>query len=510
MKIVPYDYQLSAIRETRGHLVSGLQRVLVVAPTGAGKTTIAAEIVQGATAKARRVLFIAHRKELIDQASARLDRYDIDHGIIKAGTHRAKPRALVQVASIQTLVRRELPAVDLIIIDEAHRSKSKSYLQVLACYPQAVTLGLTATPWRLDGSGLGDLFQEMVVVCQPSYLIEREPAVLVQPRVFAPSAPDLKGVKVSKGDFEQGALQKLMATEASVEEIVTNWQRHAGDRLTVVFATGVNHSLMIRDAFRAVGISAEHVDGNTHPRERERILSQLAAGQVQVVTNCEVLTEGWDCPQVACAVLARPTKSLSLYLQMVGRVLRAHPGKDDAIILDHAGNHVEHGFATDDREWNLTGKTKMERAPSVKTCSACFACVPSNCAACPECGISFAGDLGGEGGHKTQVTRELVEVLPGSHVQLPRLAAYDRWLEAYRVQGREATMEEKQALYDALAVRCLEKGHKSGWIYHKYKQVLGKGPAPRLGTASPLAAAIAALKSRERTAALDLEALASG
>lgn len=496
-RIIPHDYQVTAIRNTKGYLIAGRKRVLIVAPTGAGKTTIAAEIITGAVDKARRVLFIAHRKELIDQASARLDRYGLDHGIIKAGTKRAKPRALVQVASIQTLTRRELPPADIIIIDEAHRSKSKSYMDVLAAYPHAVTLGLTATPWRLDGSGLGDLFQELVLVCQPGYLIDRDPAVLVKPRVFAPATPDLKGMKSSKGDYEQAALQALMSTEASVDEIVLNWQRHAAGRATVAFATGINHSLMIRDAFRAIGVAAEHIDGNTGNDERERILKNLDEGRVQLVSNCEVLTEGWDCPRVACAILARPTKSLSLYLQMVGRVLRATAGKADAIVLDHAGNHAEHGFATDDREWNLQGKKKQPKVAGIKNCPECFACCPSLCRTCPECGEEFMINESSDGDGKAQVTRELVEVLPGASL-LPPLERRDRWLEAYRVTGRAMTQAEKQALYDVLAAECLSKGRKTGWVYHKYKLVTGKGPSGRLRAESPHAEALLAKKAREQ------------
>lgn len=506
MRPSPHDYQCSAIESTREHVCNGRRRVLVVAPTGAGKTTIAAEIIHGAVAKGRRVLFLAHREELIGQASARLDLYDIDHGIIKAKTDRAKPRAQVQVASIQTLVRREMPVADLVIIDEAHRSKAASYLKVLAAYPDATVLGLTATPWRLDGSGLGDLFEAMVVVCQPKYLIERDPAVLVPARVFAPDTPDTSSIRTSKGDFEQAALQALMATQASVGEIVRNWQRLAGARQTVVFASGVAHSLMIRDAFRAVGVMAEHLDGQTHPVERAHIVGQLASGTLQLVTNVEVLTEGWDCPPVSCAVLARPTQSLSLYLQMCGRVLRAAPGKADALLLDHAGNHERHGFATDDREWDLAGKKKKERgAAPVKTCLECYACVPSGCAVCPECGHTFPVAERDENAKRT-ADRDLVEVQAGEErARFKRtLESRDKWLAEFFVPGRPATMDEKQALYDELARRCLADRRKTGWVAHKFKLVFGVWPVGALRKACPLADDLAAKKEQEQLAAYGL------
>jgi superfamily II DNA or RNA helicase len=500
---IPHDYQTTAIEATRDHLRAGRPSVLIVAPTGAGKTTIAAEIIHAAMARGSDVLFLAHRSELITQASKRLDLYGIDHGIIMPGTKRAKPRAQVQVASVQTLARRdEVPPADLVIVDEAHRAKAASYRRILEAYgANTRVLGLTATPWRLDGSGLGDLFAEMVVVCQPRYLIERTPAVLVSPRVFAPVTPDLGGVKVDKGDFEQAAIQKLMATVASVDEIIRNWRRYADGRLTVAFAAGVAHSLMIRDAFRAAGVAAEHIDGTTHPMERERILADLAAGRVQVVCNADVLCEGWDCPQVSCAVLARPTQSLSLYLQQVGRVLRAAPGKDDAIVLDHAGNWSRFGMPTDDREWDLAGRKKREKnAAPVKTCPECFACVPAGCTVCPECQTPFVAESGGGGGKK-EADRDLVEV---THMARPKLepitARGDRWLLAYRPEGREATMEEKQRLYDELARRCIEGNRKTGWIFHKFKLALGQQPAGQLRKRSPYGEEIGRRKDAERAA----------
>lgn len=498
---IPHDYQTTAIEATRDHLRDGRPSVLIVAPTGAGKTTIAAEIIHAAVARGSDVLFLAHRKELIDQASRRLDLYAIDHGVIMPGTKRAKPRAQVQVASVQTLARREeVPPAALVIVDEAHRAKAASYRRILEAYDgKTRVLGLTATPWRLDGSGLGDLFAEMVLVCQPRYLIERTPAVLVAPRVFAPVTPDLGGVKVDKGDYEQAAIQKLMATVASVDEIIRNWRRYADGRLTVAFASGVAHSLMIRDAFRAAGVAAEHIDGGTSTLERDRILADLAAGRVQVVCNADVLCEGWDCPQVSCAVLARPTQSLSLYLQQVGRVLRAAPGKADAIVLDHAGNWQRFGMPTDDRDWDLAGRKKREKSSApVKTCPECFACVPAGCAVCPECQVAFVAESTGGGGKK-EADRDLVEV---THLVRPKLepitARGDRWLLAYRVDGRDPTMEEKQALYDELARRCLQNGFKSGFVFHKFKLALGMEPSAVLRKRSPHGEAMAAKKAREK------------
>lgn len=489
--IKPHDYQESAIQATRECIRNGKKRVVIVAPTGAGKTTIAAEIIHSAVEKGSPVLFLAHRKELIDQASARLSLYGIEHGVIKAGV-KPNPDALVQVASIQTLLRRSAPKAAIVIVDEAHRAKAKGYLKQLEKYPDAVVLGLTATPWRLDGSGLGDIFEELVLVCQPGDLIDRDPPVLVRPRVFTPDSPNLKGVKVVNGDYEQAAIEALMATKASVSEITRNWTEKAAGRQTVCFATSIKHSLMIRDAFRELGVSAEHVDGETPMAEREGILADFAAGRVQVVTNCAILVEGWDCPQASCLVLARPTKSLTIFLQAVGRVLRVAPGKTDAIVLDHSGNHDYHGFATEPRPWTLKGREKKPGAAPVKTCLNCYACVPSLAKVCPECGEKFPPS---ERANAPQEDRDLVERQePKRSPGAPRFDGRDSWLARYWRKPEQRDIEYKQHLYEVLAEHCLRWAYKPGWIRHKYQLLTDQQPSGAVMYASRYADRLDALK----------------
>lgn len=367
-------YQINAIAETRRRMARA-RAVLINAPTGAGKTILGCQIIKQAVDKGRRVLFLAHRRELIDQCAAKLDEAGvIHHGVILAGHSKARaPHAPVQVASIQTLIRRELPPADLVMIDECHRALAKSYLNLLANYPAAKIIGLTATPERLDGKGLGDLFDDMVVVSTIPQLIAD--GYLVKPECYgAPSGgPDLSWVKKHRGDYHESQLQVVMDTTELTGELLTNWQRLAATMKTVVFATGIEHSQHIVNRFQSIGVNAAHLDGATPLPLRQQIISDWRSGAIQVVSNCSVLTEGFDFPSLECCVLARPTQSVAMYLQMAGRVMRPSSGKPGALILDHAGCFGVHGLPHEHREWTLEGETdrrKYKKSPP-KQCRVC-------------------------------------------------------------------------------------------------------------------------------------------
>ncbi len=313
-----------------------------------GKTTIAGEMIRSAAARDKRILFLAHRKELISQCSRRLADMGVDHGIIRANDSRRRPWLRVHVCSVPTLIRRNpLPPADLIFIDEAHRARGASYEQILKQYPQAVCIGLTATPARSDGRGMGRLFSSMVEC--PSLGELTEMGHLVPTRVFAPARPDLTGVHTTAGDYKKDELARAVDKPKLVGDVVSHWMKYARERLTVVFAVSIAHSRHLRDEFLQARIAAEHLDGETPERERDAILERLSSGRTQVLCNVGVLTEGWDCPATSCAILARPTQSVGLYLQMAGRILRPHPGKLDALILDHAGCTLQHGFIDEER-----------------------------------------------------------------------------------------------------------------------------------------------------------------
>jgi DNA repair protein RadD len=351
-------YQVEVIGEVPQVVAAGYRRVIVVAPTGSGKTIISAQIIKGAVAVGKRVLVLAHTREIIRQTSLKLFGHGIEHGIIQAGLV-ANPEGAVQVASIQTLWTRAMrldrmpmPPADLLIIDEAHHCPAQTYRKIIAEYPKAVLLGMTATPCRGDGRGLGGVFDAIVECPQVAELIAQK--YLVRTRVYAPVDPDLRGVETRHGDYVESRLAGRMDRADLVGDIVTHWHKYGERRKTVCFAVSVAHSVHIRNEFIKSGVRAEHVDGSTPKTERDATLARLASGETELVTNCMVLTEGWDLPAVSCCILARPTKKMGLYRQMIGRVLRPAEGKSNAVVLDHSGAVFRHGFVEDPVEWTLS------------------------------------------------------------------------------------------------------------------------------------------------------------
>src|SRR3990167_1228402 len=257
------DYQLAAIEAIRQRIREGVRSVLLESPVGSGKTQIAAELIRGATARSSHTVFLARLRELLAQSSTRLRDIDVDHGVIAPGLGSFKPWLPVQVASVQTLARRltSYDQVDLIVIDESHHfTKTSSYARILAAYPRAVIVGLTATPFRLDGRGLGDLFETKVVAAKPSELLDL--GFLVPMTGFAYDVPDLSDVKTKRGDYDQAGLELVMGKRRICGSIVDNWMEHARGERTVVFAVNVAHSKQIVERFVAAGVAAEHVDGD--------------------------------------------------------------------------------------------------------------------------------------------------------------------------------------------------------------------------------------------------------
>src|SRR6185369_13527766 len=373
-------YQVRALDDCRGAIRAGKRRVLLVAPTGSGKTTIAAEIIRSAIALGSRTLFLAHRRELLDQCHGRLLEFGVASGIIRADDPRMDPTQAVQVASVQTMVRRleqfPVAAFDLIIVDEAHHTRAATYAKILEHFSGARgVLGLTATPLRQDGRGLAESYDVLVEAASMRELVQL--AFLVPVRMYTAPDLDLSGVHRRQGDYVLSELGERMNRETLVGNIVGEWQRLASDRRSVVFATTVAHSQSIARRFMAAGIIAEHLDGTIADDERDAVLARVRSGETQVVTNCQILTEGWDSPEIACCVLARPTKSLGLYLQMSGRALRPAPGKTDCIILDHGNCFREHGGISD-RQWSLTAdKPKSAGTAPEKSCPGCGLIIPA-------------------------------------------------------------------------------------------------------------------------------------
>lgn len=473
--ISPRPYQLAGIAAARNLIAESIRRILLVLATGGGKTIIAALVALGAVQKGRRILFVGPRREIIAQAFWKLIEAGIPEmqcGVIMADGviphvhtrqpyNARRPNAQVQVASIQTLANRRLPPADVVFIDEAHHATSATWAKVIEHYTEAGAkiIGLTATPCRADGAGLGKLFDRLHVIASFADLAAQ--GYLVTPRVFTtPRAPDLSRVKVTRaGEYDQADLAATMRDRALVGDVVEHWQKLAEGRTTVVFAASVEHSRELCEAFRAAGIAADHVDANTPAEERDAALARLARGETTVLCNMGVCTEGWDLPRCKCVVLARPTKSLSLFLQMCGRGLRPWEGVS-AILLDHAGAVHEHGFPSDPREWSLDGKVKRASAVAVRTCPQCYAALPAGTRACTECGYVFPIE---ERGGLDVVDGELVET------------------DATTAKRAKSSMDERVKFYAEILAAGASSGRKVGWCRHRYREKFNAWPAgPRL------------------------------
>lgn len=461
--IVLRPYQANAVQNCRLALAGGLKRVMLCSPTGSGKTEIGMALVKGTRLKGRRVAFLCNRVHLVEQTSRRFSKSKIAHGVIQ-GENTRNVFEPVLVASIQTVARRGLPEVDLLIIDEAHTvAGSKDYRAVIAA-AKCPVIGLSATPYarglgkHYDELG-GPLFERMVIAATIPELIAD--GFLVDCDVYAPSEPDMTGIKQSRNafgdmDYSDADVARAVDKPELVGDIVTHWFRLAKGTPTVCFASNIAHSKHIVERFQAAGIPAEHIDCYTPEEERQAILRRIESGETLVISNVGILAEGWDFPACRTLILARPTRSLIRYIQMAGRVLRPHASKVKALILDHSGTVTRLGFPTDEFPLELddgkprqqqSGQQKERQEQLPKACPSCAYMKPAGVHQCPVCG--FAPER-----------RSDVEVADGELVLVQK----------------KADKLSKQAFYSQLLGVAESKGYRAGWVSHKYRERFGVWP----------------------------------
>jgi superfamily II DNA or RNA helicase len=376
----------------------------------------------------------------------------------------------VQVAAVQTLHRRAivgeammLPPADLLVIDECHHCPAMTYQKIVDAYPGAILLGLTATPCRGDGRGLGGVFDVLIECPQVASLIGQ--GYLVKTRCYAPVDPDLRGVRTVAGDYNEGQLADRMDRPQLIGDIVTHWHKFGERRKTVAFACSVAHSVHLRDEFIKSGVRAEHIDGGTPKPERDASLARLASGEIELVTNCMVLTEGWDMPEVGCCILARPTHKMGLYRQMIGRVLRPAEGKADAIVLDHSGAVFKHGFVEDPVTWTLDPDRHALSPAHAKRLEIGHASRLLECSQCAS--VRVAGEPCPHCGFLPQRPPRAIDFRDGDLAEVGR----DRRPGAVNVNATQW-----QAMLASIAN---ERGYKSGWVAYKYKEKFGHWPPTR-------------------------------
>jgi len=380
----------SAIVDAVREVYKTQKDVLLVSPTGSGKTVMFCYLAQAVTAKGRSVYILVHREELVDQVSKTLIDFGVPHGFIAAG----RPITVqpVMVCSVFTLANRvqDYPRPDMVIVDEAHHAAGGStWARVLGFWSQSYKLRVTATPIRLDGKPID--YQVMVEGPTVAQLIER--GDLCRFRMFTPPVV-LGKLRMRMGDFVKSDIAAAVDKPSITGDAVSHYKKLANGKRAIVFCISLEHAQHVAEAFQAEGFSAERIDGGMDRAKRKALVRRFSTGNLQVMTSCDLVSEGFDLPAIECAILLRPTASLGLYLQQVGRALRTFPGKEEAIILDHAGNAGRHGLPDDDREWkpepDVPGKAKKKKpVTSVRTCGECFAASRPGSLNCPYCGFAF-------------------------------------------------------------------------------------------------------------------------
>ena len=398
MAITLYEHQLQFVDELR-HAMTQTDSVLAQLATGGGKTCLAAHIAERAAARGHRVYFVVHRLTLLDQTAATFREFEIPHDFIVAGT-RYPDAHRVAIASIATLGRRleQIPAPALLVIDEAHLAMATTWAKVVRHYRQQGTriLGLSATPTRLDGRPLADLFGALVCGPSPRWLIDNK--FLSDYRAFAPSEVDLSGVRMKLGDFDHAALEAAVNKPALTGDAAKHYMKLAKGTRAIAYCVSIRHSQSVAAHFNEQGIPAAHLDGTTPREEQRRIIGAFADGEIHVLCNVDLLTTGFDLSAQAgkevpieTIIGLRPTASVALHLQMLGRGLRRKPYP--AIFLDHASNLRRLGFPDDAREWTLAGQPKRgkpEKATDAvsRHCPECHA-LHRPAPTCPECGHEY-------------------------------------------------------------------------------------------------------------------------
>lgn len=435
-------YQTDIINDVKTAYRKGRQAPCIVLPCGGGKSVIVAEIAKRTTAKGNRVLFIVHRKELCDQIRNTFEAWGVDMDLCTIGMVQTVCRHLEAIAP---------PA--LIITDENHHSKANSYMKIYKAFPDAHRVGVTATPVRLDGSGLKDVNDELVVGVNAKWLINNH--YLAPYDYYAPSLVDLTGLKTVRGEFDIKSAEKLMLKKAIFGDVIENYKKLANGRQAICYCVSVKHSVAMAQAFNDAGIDAMHIDGETPKDKRDKIIEMFRDGQTDILCNVDLISEGFDVPDCGCAILLRPTKSLTLYIQQSMRCMRYKPGKR-AVIIDHVGNYARFGLPDADRQWTLEGKPKRSTKNkskddvNIRECTNCFRIFPAvvngeKVTVCPFCGYVFPE--------------------PGRDIREEKQAVLQK------VEGFVLNYDSPDQCntYQELIAYAKRKGYKPGWAYYQAK-----------------------------------------
>lgn len=428
-------YQIDVVNRVHQAWAEGARAPCVVLPCGAGKSCLVADMARRTTWKGNRVLFLVHRKELVDQIVRTFIGWGVDMEYCTVGM-------------VQTITRRihKMRPPSLIITDENHHSLAASYRRIYDAFPKAYRVGVTATPVRLNGDGLGDVNDRLIIGVSAKWLIENH--FLAPYDYYAPSVADLTGLHVKQGEYVASEIESRLMSSAIYGDVIANYKNLGRNEKAICYCASIKHSKAVAEAFSKAGIPAVHLDGETPKPERNRIITDFRAGKIRVLCNVDLISEGFDVPDCGCAILLRPTKSLTLYIQQSMRCMRYMPGKQ-AVIIDHVGNYARFGMPDDDREWSLEKKDRTKKAPreqndvKIVTCPECFRVFePNELRQCPWCGAP----------------------LPKKVREIQEKAA-----ELVRIEGftLRYTQPSDCKTYAELQAYGKQHGYKPGWAWHQ-------------------------------------------
>lgn len=456
------DYQINAIENLRNSLRTGHKRPVLQSPTGSGKTILSAGIVDLALAKSKRIAFCVPRISLVDQTVEMFGSEGITEVGVVQGSHPledwSKP---IQICSVATLARRTFPNVDMAIIDECH-IRSKVVEAWMSDRPTMPFIGLSATPYT---KGLGHVYDDLVVVATTKQM--QEQGYLCKERYFAPSIPDMSGVKIVAGDYHEGQSSEVMRQTKLIGDTIESWLKYGDGLPTFVFGVDCAHARALHERFLKAGIAAAYQDGDTPDDERARIKREYHRGSIKVVCSVGTMLMGvdWD---VRCISWCRPTKSEIVWQQAIGRGLRTAPGKDCCVILDHAGTALKLGLASDIHHDHLSGhklrnggEPKERDAPLPKQCPECFALRPPGVLKCPACGFEVSPP------------RSKIENAPGELVEMSKTQKKRHSQDGLALQG---VWYSSGQFYSEMLGYAAERGYRSGWASQKYREVFGVWP----------------------------------
>lgn len=469
------EYQQRTVDAIREKAASGSRRILVVLPTGAGKTHTMATLVHGAIGKGNKVLALMHRRGLVEQMQERFTECHIDSGLIMSGVDTALHHDC-QIASLWTYVRRLQLAekssnkffidAPCLLIDEAHHVLNNTYQKVLKDYENAFVIGFTATPTLSTGAGLGQYFDSMVNVVSMDELLDG--GWLVPGEYYGPTEPDVERLKIVQGDYEKKGLDRAMNRPELIGDVVNNWFEAASNLQTMVFAVNRKHARALCEEYLKCGVNAEYLDARNGDEERSDVLRRFDNGDTQVICQVALYTEGTDIPAIQCLVIARPTRSLGLHRQILGRGARPFPGKEKFIVLDHGGNVNRLGFYEDEVRWDLNGKEGSNQLAKPRK-------KERTILTCEMCKFAFTGPVCPQCGHQIKNYGKKIEAIEAELVRLDK------------GKTPKATMAEKELFYRMLEYYRRQKMYADGWRDHKFRSKFGTWPRgfKGLGPAEP-------------------------